>query len=126
MCACTISNTKFDSKYAYAPTVLPQYVQTFPMRFIATKRSKTDKKSPHISTRKFPMRLIGSEKKIYHIALKVSSGLVSKNNPAIPAVWTSILSNPAVWLMSKPRDVYNSIIKGTYTYLCSVSISRHI
>ena len=55
------------------------------------------------------MKFIGSEEKVHNIALQVSSGLESKNNPAVPAVWTSILSDPAVWLMSKPRDVYNSI-----------------
>ena len=65
MRACTISNTKFDSKYANAPTVLPQYLQILLMRFIATKRQKMTTKSPHFSTQKAPMKFVGSEKTSY-------------------------------------------------------------
>ena len=38
-----------------------------------------------------------------------SRGSASKNYPAFSAVWVHNLTNPAVWNISKPRDVYNSI-----------------
>ena len=72
------------SKYAHATTF--EFTSHRSDEFHRNEEIKKRQKSPHISTRKFLMRLIRSEKKIHHNALKVSSGLASENNPAVPAV----------------------------------------
>ena len=93
MRACTISNTKFDSKYANAPTVLPQYLQTLPMRFIATKRQKMTTKSPHFSTQKAPMKFIGSEKNII-LRSKFPAVWSQKTTPRFPRYGLPYLPTP--------------------------------